>query len=199
MKLSVISILLFLNLSGLAQDYGTYEASNPDSYTHLADKRIKRELARYTTAGQLTAKDTSVRLKYAKEISSATDRAMFKRDSIIVVICSGNFVPKNYKLTYTDRFITKINGKFPYGVDGEKPTKIIKNIIVIIAKDTIKVPQSAFADLFEPTLYNTSVLISKDRKRIYICMSNSDGAGWYEVTFVIENKRYKQRILDNSF
>ena len=70
-------------------------------------------------------------------------------------------------------------------------------------------PPAAYADLYEPDFtyrdaagtvksYN-KVLISPDKKKIYIYMLNRDELGSYEVTWVIKDKQYLRRVVDFGF
>jgi hypothetical protein len=40
------------------------------------------------------------------------------------------------------------------------------------------------------------IFISPDKKRIYIYSTHSDGAGAYEVTWIIQDKKYLRRVVD---
>jgi hypothetical protein len=80
---------------------------------------------------------------------------------------------------------------------------------MLIGKDSVAIPPAAYADLYEPDFtyrdgagqiksYN-KVYISPDKKKIYIYMLNRDEAGSYEVTWVIQDKKYLRRVVDFGF
>ena len=77
-----------------------------------------------------------------------------------------------------------------------------------IGTDSVLIPSSAYADLFEPTIRvkesnnehgNLTIYYSNDRTRFYINMQNGDGAGFYEATLIIKDKKYYGRVLDTGF
>jgi hypothetical protein len=46
--------------------------------------------------------------------------------------------------------------------------------------------------------YN-KVFVSPDKKKVYIYMLNRDNLGSYEVTWVIQDKKYLRRVVDFGF
>lgn len=64
---------------------------------------------------------------------------------------------------------------------------------------TIELPKNSFDDLFEPSLYNTKINYDKKNNILYITSSNSDGAGGYEIVWVIEKGKYKERKIAFGF
>ncbi|CAN5774328.1 hypothetical protein BH11BAC4_BH11BAC4_17410 [soil metagenome] len=140
--------------------------------------------------------------------SFGTNYATFEKDSFYVKLTVGKFIKANHKIRYIETYAVKIDDKPIWGKDGDLPTSEIKSIVVRIGKDTIPIPRSAYQELYEPSLAwkdsgktagGLSVYYSKDRRRIYIAMSNSEGAGFYEATSIISNKKYAGRIPDNGF
>jgi hypothetical protein len=75
--------------------------------------------------------------------------------------------------------------------------------------DTVVVPPAAYTDLYEPHFYYTNekgnkktycaVYVSADKRNYYIYMLNGEGAGRYEVTWVIQDKHYLRRVVDWNF
>jgi hypothetical protein len=109
-----------------------------------------------------------------------------------------------------DQYVIRIDNKPFYGVDGQMPQKAIASISVLAGGDSVKIPVTAFSDLYEPRFCgndissgkiscNTRVYLSNDKRKIYIYMLNSSGRGGYEVTWVIEDKRYLKRVIDYGF
>ena len=76
-------------------------------------------------------------------------------------------------------------------------------------KDTVNIPASAYFDLYNPgyTFPDGSgnrktkdgVYLSADKQTFYIYMQNNDDTGSYEVTWVIQDKKYLRRVLDFGF
>jgi hypothetical protein len=94
------------------------------------------------------------------------------------------------------RYLEKINGKEIWGTDGNVPKKQYGQFTLILGKDKIHLP---IDNLFEPNLDSTKLNIDKNSRTIYISASNSDGAGGYEVLWIIENGTFKQRITTFGF
>ena len=85
------------------------------------------------------------------------------------------------------------------GTDGGLPTRTINWYILLLEKFTISIPTTKMNDLYNPNLFATNVYFSRDRKRLYIDMINSDGAGGYEVTWIIQDKKYSRRVIGYGF
>ena len=76
----------------------------------------------------------------------------------------------------------------------------IKEVTVITGADTVRVPQNALFDLYNPVFNSAdAVYISADNRKLYIYMLNQDSTGSYEVTWVMQDKTYLRRILDFGF
>jgi hypothetical protein len=77
---------------------------------------------------------------------------------------------------------------------------------VLIDKDTIPIPVTAYTDLCNVSFTyrdnsgtersNNGVYLSKDDRKVYIYLLNKDGKGGYEVTWVIQDKKFLRRVLD---
>ena len=92
----------------------------------------------------------------------------------------------------------KIDGKPYYGNYGKIPQVTIKEVTVITGADTVRVPQNALFDLYNPVFNSAdAVYISADNRKLY--MLNQDSTGSYEVTWVMQDKTYLRRILDFGF
>jgi hypothetical protein len=134
----------------------------------------------------------------------------FLEDNIHVKITSSKFEQTKHKFQYYDQYVVRIDNKPFYGVDGQMPGKKIESIAVAVGNDSVQIPPVAFADLYEPRfcgpdagsgkiVCNTRLYVSNDKRKIYIYMLNSSGKGGYEVTWVIEDKKYLRRVIDYGF
>jgi hypothetical protein len=124
----------------------------------------------------------------------------FSYKDLTIKIEIDTFIAINHKLKYSkldDNFLIEIDGKPFWGTDGGIPRKIIKSVICKFGNKKISIPLKEYADLFEPNL-NGEVYISKDKKRIYIYMMNSDAAGSYEVTWIIQDNKYMRRVIGKN-
>ncbi len=130
------------------------------------------------------------------------NQVVFKKDNLNISIEIKNFESNTAKLTFLDNkksFLKKINGKVFWGTDGGIPKKAYKKITMVIDTEVIELPKNSFEDLFEPTLFNTHMYFDKSSNILYITSSNSDGAGGYEVVWVIEKGKYKKRKIAFNF
>jgi len=205
--LFLIAILLFSVASnGQDNTFPDYKGDK-ESLSKVKDKTIRREVASFTEAGSEEPK-SNVTLKEIPLTKFGTNYSIFQKDSVLVKLSIGKFIKANHKIKYINDYAVKIDNKPIWGTDGELPRSQINSIYMQIGNDTISIPKYAYQDLFEPglawkeknkTVGNVAVYYSKDKTRFYIAMSNSDGAGFYEATFIIKDKKYFGRILDNGF
>lgn len=154
-------------------------------------------MATFTIEGS-DENNPTLKLKEIPSVKSGKTYSIFHKDSIKVIITTGNFDKSKRNILYIDKYVVKIDNKPFWGTDGGLPTKTIKSVQAIIGKDTIPIPKSKFNDLYNPNLSGT-VYISSDKSRLYIYMINSDGAGGYEVTWIIQNKKYLRRVIGYGF
>lgn len=135
-------------------------------------------------------------------VKETKNQIIFKKDGFDITIESKNFESNSAKLTFLEKdksILKKINGKDFWGTDGGIPKKVYKSITVVIDNKTIELPKNSFDDLFEPSLYNTKINYDKKSDILYITSNNSDGAGGYEIVWVIEKGKYKERKIAFGF
>ena len=134
----------------------------------------------------------------------------FSNDTAIIQITIGAFDPTKHKVSwYDDKYAVKLDNKPFWGTPHTVPKHTITSVVAIIGSDTLVVPPAAYFDLYEPHLFYTdakgskktycNVYRSADSRRYYIYMLNGDGAGRYEVTWVIQDKQYLRRVVDWDF
>lgn len=181
-----------------------------ESFAKVREQDIRNDLASFTLGGlvESVGKEPLASMPVTKYTD---DYIEFSQDNIHVKIVSGYFDKTKHKLQYYDeKYVVRIDNKPFYGVDGQMPKKTIESIDVIFGSDTVHVPKMAYADLYEPRFCandinsgkincNTRVYLSNDKKRIYVYMLNSSGKGGYEVTWVIQDKKYLKRVIDYEF
>jgi hypothetical protein len=144
------------------------------------------------------------RIKFVEELpklkkrKSIKDTIYIKNDSITLKMVIGDFKSAKHKLTKDNNFISKIDGKRPMGVDGGLPKTELQSIQLTIGGEVIDVPKSELNDLYEPNFEKASVYLAQNGN-IYFTMSNSDGAGGYEVAFVFKDKKFQQRYVFYGF
>ncbi len=163
-----------------------YSKNNKDRNGYLHKDRIKY-LASFSKIPSTKATPTTV---------------TFQKDSLKISIESEKFDPSTSKLTFLKNdksILIEINSKQFFGTDGNIPQKTYKSITVEIGSKTVQLPKISFDDLFEPSLYKTQINYNEKEDVLYISSSNGDGAGGYEVVWVIEKGKYKERKIAYHF
>ncbi|HRD54605.1 MAG TPA: hypothetical protein PKY96_18340, partial [Flavobacteriales bacterium] len=181
-----------------------------ESYGTIRGAIIKREVIsfidwvwEYEGTGR---KPAMLRLKGQSDCATYTS---FKGHGIEVRIEPAPFDSSKHKLTYETggyAALCEIDGRPFFGTDGGMPRKSIKRVAVTIDSASVQIPRSAWDDLYEPFFCGTSsteglywtchVARSLDRKRVYVHMQNSDGAGGYAVIWIFINGRYVRRVIE---
>lgn len=122
-----------------------------------------------------------------------------KMDSIEIQIKTAHFKSKEHKIKYDGNYVQTINGKMPWGTDGNLPKQAYKSIQFFVGKKSFLLPKNQFADLFEPNLIHTSACIDPYTNKVYLYAMNSDAAGGYAVIWVFENGKFIFRGIDIPF
>lgn len=205
MKVIIFILVTIFSITCFGQEITIPEyRTDKESFKKIKDKVLRKELAIFTIEGSNETKP-AIKLKQIPVIKSGKTYSIFQKDSIKVIITTSTFNKSEHKLKYVDKYIVKIDNKPFWGTDGGLPNEIIKSVQIIIGTDTISIPKSKLNDLYNPSLCSVNnrchafIYISNDRKRLYIDMMNSDGAGAYEVTWIIQDKKYLRRVIGYGF
>ncbi len=211
---TLLSFLLFTGLliaGGLhsfAQDldYPDYR-SKKDNFSKIPDKTIRADIASFS----LAALDESIgkaQLNTVPIKDFGPNFMQFANDDIQVTIKTGTFLAAKHKLLLMEKHLVRIDGKPYYGGKyGEPPHTTIESITVVVGKDTVPIPASAYFDLYDPkfsfnqsgaTRTRNGVFLSNDKHTFYIYMFNIENNG-VEYTFVIRDKQYLRRVVDFGF
>lgn len=130
------------------------------------------------------------------------EKVILDNGSVKIEITGTKFLKEKHKLQFDksdSNLLMEIDNLSPLGTDGEIPKREYKSVEVEINKVKVEIPPSAIKNLYEPTLWNSKANYDEVNDILYIQSSNSDGAGGYEVIWVIEKKKYKTRIVENEF
>lgn len=208
---TVLSFSLLLTLQTVTT--ATHAQDNPDLRSKremlekMQEKDIQADLSTFTMAGV----DLGVGKNPLSSIpatSYGSDHLTLAGDNVTVNITTGTFDPSKHKLNFADKFLFKIDNKGYFGDYGRVPKTTIASVTAIIGADTVQIPAAAIADLYNPSFtYNAggkmnvagSVYFSADKKRIYIYLLKQEEGGSYEVTWVIQDKKYLRRVVDFGF
>ncbi|HEX6180360.1 MAG TPA: hypothetical protein VFZ47_03895 [Chitinophagaceae bacterium] len=208
----LIITLTSLSLSAQDREFPDFR-SKKENFLRMQEKDIRVDLAGFTMGGM----DESMgrgKLPSIPATSFSDDSITFRGkdlrgNDIQVVIKAQPFDQSKHKLQYYNKeHLVRIDGKPFYGNYGEMPRTQIASVTVLIGKDTVAIPATAYFDLYEPDFTYTDggvvksynkVYLSLDKTKIYIYMLNRDSAGSYEVTWVIKDKQYLRRVVDFGF
>ncbi|HVU98455.1 MAG TPA: hypothetical protein VHE34_24695 [Puia sp.] len=208
MRGSILLLLVFFAVSAVAQDLDFPDFRNKrDNFAKVSEKDIRADVASFALAGV----DESIGkapLPSLPVLDVGPNFVKYGNDNITVFIKSGIFLPSKHKLMMQEGHLLRIDGK-PYygGVIGQPPHTTIESITVVVGKDTVAVPPTAYFDLYDPkfsfrengeTRSRNGVFLSNDKHTFYIYLLNIDNKG-AEYTFVIRDKQYLRRIVDWGF
>src|SRR5258708_2935046 len=208
MRILLILLLISTTVSSRAQDLDFPDYRNKkDNFIKISDKDVRADQASFALAGV----DESIgkaQLKTVPIKDYGPNFMTFENENIQVTIRTGVFFPTKHKLMFSEKHLVKIDGKPYYGGNyGEQPHTTIEAVTVIVGKDTVPVPATAFFDLYDPKFsFNQSgstptpnaVYLSNDKHTFYIYMLNVDNGG-SEFTWVIRDKQYLRRVVDYGF
>lgn len=178
-----------------------------ESFAKIQQKDIRADLAVFTLAG-ISESIGKADLKKIPFTSFGPDSMTFRGDNIRATVTTDIFDPSRHKLDYDEKYLIKIDKKPYYGGYGTIPKKYISKINMIIGSDSIAIPPAAYFDLYNLNLAYmdkgiqrtaNGIYRSKDGRKIYLYFLCKDATGSYEVTWVIQDKKYLRRVLDYGF
>jgi hypothetical protein len=187
-------------------DVNDYRRKN-EGFAHVNDKSIRSDLSCFTIGGLDESLGKGL-LKKLPVTAQGNDFITFDSNQIHVTIKAAPFFATKHKLAKEGERLVKIDNKPYFGNYGKVPTTAIASVSVIIGKDTVAIPSTAWAALYNPQfIYNENgtlktrdgVYLSPDKHTFYIYMLNKDDTGSYEVTWVIQDKKYLRRVIDYAF
>lgn len=94
------------------------------------------------------------------------------------------------------KWISSIDGRRPWGTDGNLPKLVVKEVTVKIDEISIPIHQVFYSDLFECT---NSFDIYRKGDVFFVYQTNSDGAGGYELAWVISKDGLMQRLVGTVY
>ncbi|HGE5778219.1 SH3 domain-containing protein [Flavobacterium psychrophilum] len=148
------------------------------------------------------------RIKYITDFtnvplkSNLNGKVKLENENVKIEISETKFIKEKHKLKFYKNEKTqleKIDNSQIFGTDGNIPKREYKSIQIEINNVKIELPNIALKNLYEPSLYNSKASYDEKNDILYILSSNSDGAGSYEIIWIIEKKKYKNRIEAYGF
>jgi hypothetical protein len=207
MRIVFCVLLSYCTIKGMAQqelDFRDYRTKK-ESFTKIPEKDVRADIASFAVGGI----DESIgKLPLSKIGVSKFERnsMTFENNNIKVVIISVPFEPSQHKIVKDGDHVVKIDGKPFHGNYGSMPYNHIQLVTILMGKDTVAIPPAAYTDLCNVSFTyidkggtersNNGVYLSKDNRKAYVYLMNKDGKGGYEVTWVIQDKKYLRRVLD---
>ncbi|RTL59845.1 MAG: hypothetical protein EKK37_03080 [Sphingobacteriales bacterium] len=215
MKFLAGIFLLFISSSLMAQDFFPDFRKKNESLLKVGEKDVRADIVTFSLKGveenihqeklpklpvtnydQLTIQYEGTNIPYLQ----------FASNTIKVKITTDFFDSTKSKIMKSSGHVVKINNRPFYGSFGIMPLTYVKEVLVMVNKDTIAIPPAAYNDLFNMKFAYTDkrgiertqsgVFLSADRRKIYIYVFSKDDKGGYEVTWVIQDKKYLRRVLD---
>lgn len=125
-------------------------------------------------------------------------------NDMLLTMTKGKYTSTGRKITYEKnsdggQLLKYIDGKFPWGTDGDMPRTKYNLIKIGFGTHTLTFPKTSYQDLFEPNFHSTLAYLDKTTNKIYIEADNSDGAGSYTLIWVLENEKIIQREILITF
>ncbi len=209
MKTFFLSLCVLYCLPCIAQRFYDYQDTRKknESFGKLPKTEIRADLATFTLSGidESVGKEELKKIPFTK---FGSDYMNFEGDDSKAIIHLSSFDAGKHKLDYDEKYLIRIDRKTYYGDYGNIPRTFINKIIVTIGSDSVIIPSAAYADLYNLNLTYTDkgalrsrngIYNSKDGHRIYLYLFCKDATGSYEVTWVIQDKKYLRRVLDYGF
>ncbi len=206
-KLLFIILLFSVSIAKAQDDDIPDTRSHKDNFKKVMEKDVRADAATFTMTG-IDESVGKLTLPFVPVVRYGRDSIRFEGNGIGVTIIAGKFDPSKHKLLYSDKYLIKIDNKSYYGRFTEVPKHNIASVKVMIDKDSVLIPPTAYFDLYNPAFTYTDgdklktfagVYQSADKRKVYIYMLNRDELGSYEVTWVIQDKKYLRRIVDYGF
>ncbi len=187
-------------------DYEDTRRKN-EGFAKLPRGPFRGDLSTFTLSGidEAVGKTELKKIPFTK---FGDDFMEFNGDNVHAIVTTSPFDKTKHRLDYDDKYLIKIDRKTYYGNYGNVPKTYISNIFLLVDNDTVLIPPSAYMDLCNLNFTYTdkgtlrtrdAIYRSKDGHTIYLYLFSKDGTGSYEVTWIIQDKRYVRRVLDYGF
>ena len=210
MKIVVVLIMLLPAIYSFAQvDENMPDTrSKNESFAKMPKNEWRTDLACFTMGG-IDESAGKGDLKIVSFSGFTANSMSFEGEGVKAVVTTAPFDENKHKLQYSDQYLIKIDRKTYYGGYPNLPKTFISQVSMIIDKDTVAIPAVAYADLFNLNLVykdktgtersKNAIYFSKYGNRVYLYLFCKDQTGSYEVTFIIQDKKYIRRVVDYGF
>lgn len=152
-------------------------------------------LDKFTTKGYES--DFITGFIHKSRVVSLTELEKYKGDDFSFEYSIQEFDPSGRTITYEKgEWPIAIDGKFIWGTDGIYPNEEVKSIKIQLGGKSIPVPEDLYNDLFE---VRKDLSIYKINDQFIVYNWNSDGAGYYELAWLISEKGIIQRLVGSRY
>ena len=175
-----------------------------ESFVKLQPKNVRADVATFALGG-ISESVGTIPLKKVSYTSFGNDFMHFEGAGIKASVKSSPFDKTGHRLDYDEKYLTRIDRKPYYGRYGTLPSTHISNVSMIVDGDTVVIPKTAYFDLYNLNLTysdkgvkrtTNAVYKSNDGHRIYLYLFSKDNTGSYEITWILQDKKYLRRVLD---
>ncbi len=206
---TLVAVLFCTNGKIYAQknyDYQDTRKKN-ESFARLQPHDVRSDVATFTLSG-ISESVGALPLAKINYTNFGNGFMEFVGGGIKVSVHTAPFDSSKHKLQFDEKYLIKIDKRPYYGNYGNIPLTTISNITMTVDGDTVVIPEFAYNDLHNINFEYTNkgvkrttngVYRSKDGHRIYIYLFSKDNSGSYEVTWIIQDKKYLRRVLDYGF
>src|ERR1700704_3282605 len=170
MRTIVSLLLLFASAATIAQEreFPDYR-SKKENFLRIQEKDIRSDLTCFAIGGM----DESIgkgKLQSIPATSYGYNFIGFAGSNIRITISGGTFDESKHKMNfYNKEHLVKIDNKPYYGKYGEVPETTITSVLVLIDKDTIPIPSTAYSDLYDPEFtYTDASGVVKSYNGVYL-------------------------------
>ena len=209
MKTFIVASCLLAGLYGSAQSNDDFQDTRKknESFKKLPKTEMRTDLATFTLSGldEAVGKTEIQKIPFS---AFGPDFMNFEGGNIKASIRIVPFDKGKHKLDYDEKYLVRIDRKTYYGNYGNIPTTSIGSVTVLIDNDTVAIPPLAYGDIHDLNLTYTDngtvrsrngVYKSVDGHTVYMYLFSKDATGSYEVTWIIQDKKYLRRVLDYGF
>lgn len=121
-----------------------------------------------------------------------------QNDSMTVELIRAPFQPKQHAFKKDKHgLVEKIDGRKPNGTDGDVPHETLTRLRMSVYGKEVKIPATAWNDLYDPTLETCNIFFDTKTGFIYLIIPASGaGAGAYQIAWVFKDGQYIKRYID---
>lgn len=171
MQVKIISLMLFIFLPGLLPQSG-----NQNTFNLRAEK-----------AGH----NASLIVKTKR----------FQRSAHTITFADQEYL-KKHEITMSSgsSFVVKIDGRKPLGIDGSIPHSEIDSFRLLFDGKYVAVPPRLYSDCYNPNFKKdySVIKMTDDLSSVFIFMQGSDGAGAYDVIWVLRKDGNHTRLTNEG-